>query len=80
MVYHMIVGNIMQEESTLPTQEISVHGGSGSALVIPLLSTIVGEEGISMMQIRDHDEPVGDFKPRYSIVFDNICGRELRAS
>lgn len=72
MMYHMIVGDIVQEEPALPAQEVPVDGGSCTALVVPFLSTIMWQERIGVMQIGDHDEPMGDFEPRKSVVFDHF--------
>lgn len=52
----MVVGNIVEEETSLPAQERPVHGSSGAALEVPFLATVVGHDGISVMEVCDHDD------------------------
>ena len=52
------VRDVMEEEPTLPAQEVTVDGGSGTTLEVPLLIAVVGELDVSVVQVRDHDEPV----------------------
>jgi hypothetical protein len=79
MVNDVVVGNIVQEETTLPAQEVPVNSACCAALVAPLLVAIMGKHGVGVMQISDHDEPVGDAKPGNAIVFDNFRGTPLVA-
>jgi len=79
VVDDMEVGNIVEEEASLPAQEVSVNGSCSPTLEVPLLSTVVGHNWISMVEISYHDEPVSDFKPRNTVIFDNFPGTVNRA-
>jgi len=50
------VGNIVEEEATLPAQEVPVDGSSSSTLEVPFLAAVVGERGVSVMKVGDHDD------------------------
>lgn len=66
------VRNIMEEEAALPSEERPVDGGSGTTLEVPFLATVVGESRIGVMEVGDHNEPVGDKEPGEAIILDNI--------
>ncbi len=51
----MIMSNVVEEETTLPSKEGSINGSSGAALKIPLLSAVVRQGRIRMVEISDHD-------------------------
>lgn len=52
----MIVRNIVEEETALPSKERSINGGSGAALEIPLPSAVVRQRRIRMVEISDHND------------------------
>jgi hypothetical protein len=52
----MVVGNIVKEETTLPTQEVSVDCGGSSTLEVPFLSTIMRHDWVSVMKVGDHND------------------------
>lgn len=49
MMYDMIMSNVMEEETTLPSQKVSINCGSGAALKVPFFATIMRQDGIRMM-------------------------------
>ena len=67
------MGDTVQEEPTLPAQEIAVDCRSCSALKVPRLSAVVGKEGVCVVEVCYHDEPVGDKKPGDAVEFDYRC-------
>jgi hypothetical protein len=52
----MVVSNIMEEETTLPSQEVPVDGRGSTALEVPLLAAVVWQIGISVVEVSDHDD------------------------
>ena len=56
MMDNMVVCNIVEEETTLPSKEVSIDGCSCSTLEVPFFSTIVGQQGISVVEVSDHDD------------------------
>ena len=55
MMNDMEVRDIMKEEAALPSEERPVDGGSGTTLEVPFLAPVVGESGIGVMEVGDHD-------------------------
>ena len=53
----MVVGNVVKEEATHPTEEVAVHSRRRPALEVPLRLAVVRQLGVRVVQIRDHDEP-----------------------
>ena len=49
------VGNIVEEETTLPAEDGPVNSGSSTALEVPLLSAVVGQRGVGVVEVGDHD-------------------------
>lgn len=41
MMYDMIMSNIMEEKTTLPSEKVSINCRSGAALEIPFFATIM---------------------------------------
>ena len=66
----MIMRNIVEEESSLPPKEITIDSSSCTALESPLVLPVVGHFGVGVVQVSDHDKPMGDLKPRDTIVLD----------
>lgn len=64
----VVVGNVVKEEATHPTEEVAVHSRRRPALEVPLRLAVVRQLGVRVVQIRDHDEPV------------RVSGRERRAT
>ena len=56
MMNDMEVRDIMEEEAALPSEERPVDGGSGTTLEVPFLATVVGESGIGVMEVGDHND------------------------
>jgi hypothetical protein len=67
--YNVIMSDIMEDKSSLPSQERPVDSCCCCPPEIPCILAIVGQIRISMMQVRGHDEPVGDCEPWYEIKF-----------
>lgn len=57
---HMVVSNIVQEEASLPTKERPVYRRSSATLVVPFLAAVVREVSVRVVQVGDHDEPMGN--------------------
>ena len=55
MVDNVIVSDIVEEETALPSEERPVNSGCGAALEIPFFSTIMGKLWVCMLQVGDHD-------------------------
>lgn len=79
MVDDVVVGYIMQEKSPLPSQEVTVHCAGCAALKGPFLLAEVWQLRVGVMEICDHDEPMGDSEPGYTVIFYNIGRSEKRA-
>lgn len=56
MVNDVEMGNVVEEEATLPAQNRPINGGGSSSLEVPLLAAIVGHDGVSVVQVSDHDD------------------------
>ena len=56
MVNDVIVRNVMQEEPSLPSEEVAVHRTSRATLERPLFLTEVWELRIGVVEICDHNE------------------------
>ena len=55
MLDNVIVGDIMEEKTVLPSEERPVDSGCGAALEIPFLSAIMKKLWACMLQVGDHD-------------------------
>lgn len=53
----VIVRNIVEEESSNPTEERSIDSRNGSPNIAPLFALIVWNRRVSMVEIREHDDP-----------------------
>jgi hypothetical protein len=56
MMDDVVVGDIVEEEATLPSQKVSVDGCSSSTLEVPFLASVVRELRVSMVEICNHDD------------------------
>lgn len=57
MVHDVVVRDVVEEKATHPAQEVAVDCRRRAALVVPFRLAIVGQFRVSVVQIRDHDEP-----------------------
>lgn len=80
MVYDVIVRHIVQEKATLPAQEISVDCTGSTSLIRPGIVAVMWDDGVCMVQVGDHDEPVGDEKPRNPVDLENDSAAPFIAS
>lgn len=53
----MVVGNVVEEESTSPTKERSIHSRQSSTEESPLLTSIMGDGRVRVVQVGQHDNP-----------------------
>jgi hypothetical protein len=72
MMDDMIVSNVMQEKSSLPSQEIPINSRSSPPLECPSSVTVVWNRRIGVLQVRDRDEPMGDEEPRDAVELENL--------
>ena len=56
MVDDVIVGYIVEEEATLPAQEVPVDGCSSSALEVPFFTSVMRELRVGVVEIGNHDD------------------------
>lgn len=63
VVRDVMVGDTVQEELALPAEEITVHGGRGTAGKRPRRVAVVRQLRVCVMQVGDHDEPVAHPQP-----------------
>ena len=70
------VSDVVEEESSLPTENGSVNGSSSTTLEVPFLSAVVGHDGVGVVEVSNHDEPVRNTEPRETVVFDSISSSE----
>ena len=56
VVDDVVVGDVVEEEASLPAEEGTVDSGSGATLEVPLFSTVVREARVSVVQVGDHDD------------------------
>jgi hypothetical protein len=56
VVNDMEVGNVVEKEAPLPTQEVPVDGGGSTSLETPFLAAVVREIRIGVVQVCDHDD------------------------
>lgn len=59
VVDDMEVSDIVEEEATLPAEEVTVNGSSGTALEVPLFATIVRERRVGVVKVGDHNNCTG---------------------
>jgi len=77
MMDNMVMGDIMQEHSSLPSKEVPIDSSSSASLEGPFVFAIMGHLWISVMEVGDHDEPVSYFEPGDGVVFENFgCAEE----
>lgn len=57
------VSDTVEEEVSLPAEEVPVDGRSGTAGVAPGITAVVGDDGVGVVQVGDHDEPVSHQEP-----------------
>jgi len=79
VVDNVEVSDVVEEESSLPSKDRSVNGGSGTSLEVPFLSAVVGHDGVGVVQVGDHDEPVTDAKPWDAVVLSDLRSAPDRA-
>lgn len=72
VVDDVIVGDIVEEEASLPSEEGTVDGAGGATLERPLSLAVMRETLISVVEVGDHDEPVGNAEPGEHVVLDNL--------
>jgi hypothetical protein len=55
---NMVMRDVVEEETSSPSQKGPVNGGNGSSEERPLLVAIMGNGGVRMMEIGKHNNPV----------------------
>lgn len=68
----MEVSDVVQEEATHPPKARPINSCRGATLEAPLSITVVGQDRVGVVEVSDHDEPVGNTNPRNVIVFANF--------
>jgi hypothetical protein len=56
VVDNVVVGDIVEEEASLPAKERTIDGTSSTTLEVPLLTAIVGHGSVSVMEVGNHDD------------------------
>jgi len=62
---NMIMGDIVKEETTLPSEEVSIDCGGRASLKVPLLPSIMRENWVGMVQVSNHNNwrsPMSELK------------------
>lgn len=72
VVDHMVMGNVMQEKSTHPPEEVSVDSGSGPPREAPFAIAIVREFGIRVVKVSYHNKPMRHHEPRNSVKLEDF--------
>ena len=52
----MVVSDVVQEETSLPTEEVAINRSRRTALEVPFLATIVRKFWGGVMKISNHDD------------------------
>lgn len=52
----MEMSNIVEEETALPSKEVTVDGSSSTALEVPLLAAVMGQSRVRVVKVSDHDD------------------------
>lgn len=73
------VSDVVEEEAPLPAKDRPINSSGGTALEVPLLSAVVGHDGVGVVEISDHDEPVRNSKPWDAVVLDSVSGTKAVA-
>lgn len=73
------VGDTVEEEVTHPAEEVTVEGRSGTTRVGPLLAAVVGQLGVGVVEVGDHNEPMVHAEPWDTVVLDDVCESVLQA-
>lgn len=56
VVNHVIVRNIMQEEATLPAEEVAIDGARSATLEGPFTFSEMGQLRVGVVEVGDHDK------------------------
>ena len=56
MMDNVVVCDIVEEETALPSKKVPVDGCSRSALKVPFFATVVGQRRIGVVEVSDHDD------------------------
>ena len=63
VMYDVPMGYTMQEETTLPSQEVPINRRTRATLEGPRIASVMRYLGIGVVQVCDHNEPVRDQEP-----------------
>ncbi len=55
MVNDVEVCYIVKEKASVPSQEISINGGSSASRIIPFVRAIMGQNRVGVVKICNHD-------------------------
>ena len=67
VVHDMVVRDSVEEEDTLPAQEVPVDSCSCPSSISPCLVAVARYRRVSMVQVSHRDEPMIDNKPRDAV-------------
>lgn len=56
MMDNMEVGDIVEEESSLPPQEVTINSCGRTSLEVPFLVPVMGKIWCRMVKVCDHDD------------------------
>ena len=56
VVDDMEVGNIVQEEASLPAEERPIAGRSCAALEVPFLAAVMRHDRVGVVEVSDHND------------------------
>lgn len=55
----MVVRHVVQEKAAHPAKEVAVDRCRRTPLEIPLRLAVVRQRRVRVVEVRDHDEPIG---------------------
>ena len=71
MMGDVVVGDVVEEESSSPAQKRPVDGGDGPTNEGPGIFAEMGHGGIGVVEVSQHNDPVVGQQVRDGIVFDD---------
>jgi len=54
----VVMRNVVKEETSSPSKKGTIHSRDGTTEERPLLVTVMGDRGVRVMEVSQHDDPV----------------------
>jgi len=77
VVSNMVVADVVEEESAHPAKQRTIDSCGCAAKERPFTLPVVGDGGVGVVEVSEHDDPVVDEEVRNHVIFEEEVGAHI---